>query len=169
MGELQFQPQNAHRVAVDGRDLLFHVPTTALFEIDGLDGEVLSFLADKGRVTEADVRQRFADRDPAVVTERLRGLLDLDIVTDGRPPAAERPEIRIEQFPLSTIVLNVNTGCNLACSYCYKEDLQAPSKGEKMALDTAVRSIDMLLKRKPGSRQPITSSSSGASRCRTCR
>ena len=28
MGYLHFQPQNAHRVAVDGRDLLFHVPTT---------------------------------------------------------------------------------------------------------------------------------------------
>lgn len=90
MGYLHFQPQNAHRVAVDGRDLLFHVPTTALFEIDALDGEVLSFLAEKGRVGEADVKARFAGHDPDVVAERLRGLLDLDILTDGGAPKAER-------------------------------------------------------------------------------
>ncbi|MDW4497371.1 quinohemoprotein amine dehydrogenase maturation protein [Sulfitobacter sp. D35] len=149
MGYLHFQPQNAHRVRVEERDMLFHVPTTSLFELDALDGEVLGFLAEKGQVAEADVRDRFAGRDPADVAEKLRGLLDLEIVTDGGPPKAERPAIRIENFPLSTIVLNVNTGCNLACSYCYKEDLDTPSKGRKMAFDTAVKSIDLLLKESP--------------------
>ncbi len=149
MGYLQFQPQNAHRVAVDGRDLLFHVPTTALFEIDALDGAVLSFFAEAGRADQAAVRERFADADPDLLAERLRGLVDLDILTDGRAPAAERPAIRVENFPLSTIVLNVNTGCNLACSYCYKEDLEAPSKGRKMALETAVASIELLLRESP--------------------
>ena len=149
MGYLHFQPQNALRVAVDGRDLLFHVPTTALFEIDALDGQVLDFLAEWGRVDQAALRARFAGEDPSVLAERLRGLLDLDILTDGRPPAAERPGIRIESFPLSTIVLNVNTGCNLACSYCYKEDLDTPSRGRKMALETAVASIELLLRESP--------------------
>lgn len=149
MGMLQFQPQNAHRVAVEGRDLLFHIPTTALFEIDALDGEVLSFFAEAGRADAAMVQSRFASHDPAVIAARLRGLIDLDILTDGRPPSAERPAIRIEQFPLSTIVLNVNTGCNLACSYCYKEDLDTPSKGRRMALETAVQSIELLLKESP--------------------
>jgi uncharacterized protein len=149
MGYLQFQPQNAHRVTVDARELLFHVPTTALFEIDATDGDILGLLAEKGRVTPEDVEARFADRDPADIARRLRGLIDLDIVTDGRPPAAERPAIRIESFPLSTIVLNVNTGCNLSCTYCYKEDLDTPSKGRKMAFETAVQSIDLLLKESP--------------------
>lgn len=149
MGYLQFQPQNAHRVEVEGRSLLFHIPTTALFEIDALDGEVLSFFADKGRVEEGDVKSSFGHRDPAEVAERIRGLVDLDIVTDGRPAKAERPAIKITEFPLSTIVLNVNTGCNLACSYCYKEDLDTPSKGRKMAYDTAVKSIDLLLRESP--------------------
>lgn len=149
MGYLHFQPQNAHRVAVDGRELLFHVPTTALFEIDALDGAVLSFFAEAGRADQAAVRARFADAEPDELAERLRGLVDLDILTDGRAPAAERPAIRIEAFPLSTIVLNVNTGCNLACSYCYKEDLDTPSKGRKMALETAVASIELLLRESP--------------------
>lgn len=149
MGHLVFQPQNAHRVTVEARELLFHVPTTSLFELDPLDGEVLAFFAERGRVGEADVRERFAAEDPDDLTSRIRGLMDLDILTDGRPPAPERPDIRIEAFPLSTIVLNVNTGCNLACSYCYKEDLDTPSAGRKMAFETAVKSIDLLLAESP--------------------
>ena len=49
MGYLHFQPQNAHRVRVESRQMLFHIPTTSLFELDDLDGEVLTFLAEKGQ------------------------------------------------------------------------------------------------------------------------
>ncbi|PTW59342.1 uncharacterized protein C8N35_10755 [Breoghania corrubedonensis] len=150
MGYLHYQPQNAHRVAVDGRSLLFHVPTTSLFEIDRLDHDVLDLFADRGLVSEQDVRDRFEGRvDPQILTERIRALLDLDIVTDGGPAKAERPPIHIENFPLTTVVLNVNTGCNLSCTYCYKEDLDTPSKGRRMAFETAKASIEMLLKESP--------------------
>ncbi len=149
MGYLYYQPQNLHRVQVEGRDLLFHVPTTALFEIEPMDGSVLSFCAEQGRISAAEVEERFADCDPAEITGRISGLIDLDILTDGSPTAPERPAVKIENFPLSTIVLNVNTGCNLACSYCYKEDLDTPNKGRKMAFDTAVKSIELLLKESP--------------------
>ncbi len=149
MGYLHFQPQNAHRVRVEARDLLFHVPTTSLFELDALDGEVLGFFAEKGKVGEDEMRARFPAADPSALAEKLRGYLDLDIVTDGRPLSPERPPVKIENFPLSTIVLNVNTGCNLSCTYCYKEDLDAPSKGRKMAFETAVKSIDLLLQESP--------------------
>jgi uncharacterized protein len=46
---------------------------------------------------------------------------------------------------LSTLVLNVNTGCNLSCTYCYKEDLAKPAAGRKMDFATAARSVDLLL------------------------
>ncbi|WP_420412119.1 quinohemoprotein amine dehydrogenase maturation protein [Roseibium sp.] len=150
MGYLFFQPQNAHRVEVDGRHLLFHVPTTSLFEIDRLDNDVIDLFAGRERISEGDVRERFEGRvDPDLLTERIRALLDLDIVTDGRPPRAERPPVHIENFPLTTIVLNVNTGCNLSCTYCYKEDLDTPSKGRRMAFETAKRSIELLLQESP--------------------
>ena len=84
MGHLLYHPHNAHRVRVGERELLFHIPTTSLFEIDALDGEVLGFFAERGRVGEADVQARFADRDPEDVVARIRSLLDLEIVTDGR-------------------------------------------------------------------------------------
>lgn len=149
MGYLFYQPQNAHRVAVDGRNLLFHVPTTSLFEIDGLDAAVIDAFAAEGRADANTIAARFADREPAEMAQRIQGLLDLEILTDGRAPSPERPPVKITQFPLTTIVLNVNTGCNLSCTYCYKEDLDTPAKGRKMAFDTAVRSLDLLLKESP--------------------
>lgn len=149
MGHLFFQPQNAHRVNVEGRQMLFHVPTTALFELDGIEGEVLGFFADQGQVSKADIEKRFAQQDPDRITDSIRGFMELDIVTGPEGPKPDRPAMQIEQFPLSAIVLNVNTGCNLACTYCYKEDLDTPVKGRKMAFDTAVQSIDLLLKESP--------------------
>lgn len=149
MAYLHFQPQNAHRVRLDGRDILFHVPTTSLFEMDGLDARVLELFAELGQVAEADVRRRLEASDPAQLADRIRSLLDLEVVTDGRSPSPERPPIRIENFPLTTIVLNVNTGCNLACSYCYKEDLDTPAKSRRMAFDTARQSIELLLRESP--------------------
>lgn len=79
MGHLHFQPQTAHRVEVDGRDLLFHIPTTALFEIDALDGEVLRIFADRGRVDEGEVKTSFAHRALAEVAERRFGDLGEDV------------------------------------------------------------------------------------------
>lgn len=149
MADLHFQPQNVHRVDVEGRALLFHVPTTALFEMDALERDVFGLFAEKGRVGQADLRAHFAHRPPQELARRIRGFLDLEIVTDGRLPAPERPPIRIESFPLTTMVLNVNTGCNLACSYCYKEDLDTPAKGRRMSYETAVKSIDLLLRESP--------------------
>ena len=149
MGQLFFQPQNAHRVEIEGRALLFHVPTTALFELDGLEREVLGFFAERGALEAHEVAARFEGQDPGRIADSIRGLMELDIVCDAGGPKPERPAARIEQFPLSTIVLNVNTGCNLACSYCYKEDLDTPKNNRRMEFETAVRSIDLLLKESP--------------------
>jgi uncharacterized protein len=47
---------------------------------------------------------------------------------------------------LTTVVLNVNTGCNLSCAYCYKEDLTTPDGGRRMDLGTATRAVDLLFR-----------------------
>ena len=67
-----------------------------------------------------------------------------------QPSGALRPinptSVKVNSYPLSTLVLNVNTGCNLSCTYCYKEDLAKPADGRKMDFLTAARSVDLLLK-----------------------
>lgn len=145
MSTLQFVAHNAHTVRLGERRVLFHVPTTALFDLDPVGAAVFDLLRERGEVDAAEVRERFDGRfAPAEVVETLQDFLDLRIVSDGRPAAGRQP-LRIDNYPLSTIVLNVNTGCNLGCSYCYKEDLAVPARGEKMDFDTARKSIDLLL------------------------
>ena len=41
MSELRLIPHNLHEMSVGDRRVLFHVPTTALFELDEVGGEVL--------------------------------------------------------------------------------------------------------------------------------
>jgi uncharacterized protein len=146
MSELRLIADNLHEVAVGERRVLFHVPTTALFELDAVGGEVLDLLREREAVAEDDVRRRFDGRiPPDQVVETLREFIELEIIDDGsRPRAAPKP-IRIREYPLSTLVLNVNTGCNLSCSYCYKEDLATPAAGDRMGFETAARSVDLLL------------------------
>lgn len=57
--------------------------------------------------------------------------------------------LELKQIPLTTVVLNINTGCNLSCTYCYKEDLDTPQNQRKMNYDTAVQSIEMLINESP--------------------
>lgn len=151
---LYYQQQNLHQVELEGAHLLFHVPTTSLFEIDEVDHQVLSFLKHKGEVRASDLEAEFSEHLTAdVMMERVQGYRDLGILDPAPQRLDRKPPIEIKQFPLTTIVLNVNTGCNLACKYCYKEDLTTPSKGNKMALDTAINAIELLLRESPNRQQ----------------
>ncbi|WP_355662311.1 quinohemoprotein amine dehydrogenase maturation protein [Halomonas salifodinae] len=149
MGILQAIPQNLHRVEVEGRPLWFHIPTTSLFAPDALSEELLA-LAGRGEGLDSRALParltRWASGDD--IQARLAQLKALKLVTDGAVQAYN-PRVEVEQFPLSTVVLNVNTGCNLSCSYCYKEDLDNPRDGKKMDLATAQASIEMMLREAP--------------------
>ena len=151
MGSLAFIPHNAHRVDVDGRAMLMHVPTTSLFEMDEVSRSVLDLFRRVG-VADADLLRaelghRFAPEDLA---QCLQGLVTLDILRDAGQPDRPLSIQKVEDVPLSTIILNVNTGCNLACTYCYKEDLTTPAKGERMDFATARSAIELLLAQAAG-------------------
>ena len=144
MTTLHLARDDVRDIRVAGRRLLFHVPTSSLFETDELGAEIYDLFTEKGGVSEDDVRLRFEGRfDPDKVVETLRELITLRVIDDGAAKQP-RPPIHIEEFPLSTVVLNVNTGCNLSCTYCYKEDLTTPAKGERMEFGTATKAIDLL-------------------------
>jgi uncharacterized protein len=152
---LFFNKANGHVVRFNGRAMLLHVPTTALFELDDLGQAVID--ATEGQPAlelpqlTAELGGRFA---PAAVVEFVNTLSDLEVLQD---PTGARPinpkRIDIEAYPLSTLVLNVNTGCNMGCTYCYKEDLAVPARGEKMDFETAQRSIELLLTQAAGREQ----------------
>ncbi|HUY83172.1 MAG TPA: quinohemoprotein amine dehydrogenase maturation protein [Steroidobacteraceae bacterium] len=144
---LRFNPANAHIVRFDGRAMLLHVPTTALFELDELGCAVIEATADGGYFDRSGLPERLPGRfDGADVEAFVERLATLEIYqgADGRGAVNPRRAV-VDAYPLSTIVLNVNTGCNLGCTYCYKEDLQRPARGEKMSFEIAAQSVDLLL------------------------
>ena len=142
--------RNIHEISVDSRRLLFHIPSSSLFQLDELSGELI------------DLFKKWPDRSPdqvlhamqprfeaADISTTFSELQSLEVISNGQPLTPETAKLTLTNFPLTTLVLNVNTGCNLSCSYCYKEDLATPANGEKMSLETATQSIEMLLKESP--------------------
>ena len=151
MSELRLVRDNIHEVGVGGRRILFHIPTTSLFEMDEIGAEVLDLFKERSRISEPDVRARFDGRFPAErVVETLQDFIDLDVVNGDGVARGPRGPVKIRDYPISTMVLNVNTGCNLSCSYCYKEDLATPDEGERMGFETAVRAFELLLAESAG-------------------
>jgi len=147
MGMLTLVPHNAHDINVDGHRMLVHVPTTSLFEMDDISASVLALFQTKGAQSAHMMQEAFGARfSPEDLADCVDGFKRLDILRDANAPHKAISIQKVEEIPLSTIVLNVNTGCNLACTYCYKEDLTTPSKGEKMSFETAKSSFELLLK-----------------------
>ncbi|UCH73324.1 MAG: quinohemoprotein amine dehydrogenase maturation protein [Rhodospirillales bacterium] len=151
MSALHLVRENMHEVRVDGRQLLFHVPTTSLFEMDRIAGEVLGLFQEMDMVTAADIESRFDGLfAPEQITAALGELKDLQIIRDVGGTVPNSAEIKIGAYPISTMVLNVNTGCNLSCTYCYKEDLAPPDEGQRMEFRTAADAFELLLREAAG-------------------
>jgi uncharacterized protein len=141
---------NLHRIDVDARQMLFHVPSSSIFELDELSREMLGVFDQHDAVTDemlAPLASRFGREG---LDEALAEFKALEMIVDeGVVARINAIPQKVTKFPLTTVVLNVNTGCNLSCTYCYKEDLTIPSKGELMGYDTAIQSVEMLLRESP--------------------
>ncbi|HUO96775.1 MAG TPA: quinohemoprotein amine dehydrogenase maturation protein [Steroidobacteraceae bacterium] len=144
---LEHNAANGHVVGSEPAYLL-HVPTTALFGLDALGVALLGACRKgAGRSVEELVELLAARFAP----ERIRSLAgELRRLEVLQPAGSLRPlnprAAKLDAYPLSTLVLNVNTGCNLSCTYCYKEDLARPAEGRRMDFTTAARSVDLLFK-----------------------
>jgi uncharacterized protein len=150
MASLQLQRQNYRAVGQNGKRFLLHVPTTSMFELDSAADSVLQLLEENGAVSEQDVRGRFDGiYSPGEVCDSLTDYLALGIISAKRKDFEIAPR-EIQHSPISTLVLTLTTGCNLGCTYCYREDLTTPSKATVMEETTAKRAIDLLLRESTG-------------------
>ena len=144
---LEWNSWNGHLVRSGEEAYLLHVPTTAVFGVDGLGLEVIGQCRQSGGRSLDELVAALADRyPPARVRAFAAELRTLEML---QPSGSLRPinpkSVAVKAYPLSSLVLNVNTGCNLSCTYCYKEDLAKPKDGRKMDFATAARSVDLLL------------------------
>lgn len=141
---LTLDPLAAHDVHVGDRRVLFHIPTSSLFDLDPLSAEVYDMLH-QGPVRPDDLKTRFDGRYSVDdVIEVVQEFQILGLI-QGRNASVQPALPSISRFPISTLVLNITTGCNLSCSYCYKEDLTTPAKSRDMDIATARKSVDLLL------------------------
>jgi len=148
---LSVQENNLHEVVLKQRKLLFHIPSTSIFECDTLTQRILDTLRLSIHTPETLETSLSEDFSAASVQSALQDLQALALVTQHHQDASVKTfePLELKQIPLTTVVLNINTGCNLSCTYCYKEDLDTPQNQRKMDYDTAVQSIEMLLSESP--------------------
>jgi len=144
----EFNAWNGHVVRAEADAYLLHVPTTAVFGVDALGLAVIDACRRPGgRSLDELVRELATVHAPERVRAFAGELTRLEVL---QPAGSLKPinpsNVKVNTYPLSTLVLNVNTGCNLSCTYCYKEDLAKPAAGKRMDFTTAARSVDLLLK-----------------------
>ena len=140
---------NNHSFTVGEREMLFHVPTSSVFELDEASAQILQSARAERGVSFKEMQQGAVCIAEPELIETVNELSQLKLISSENIEADNPEPRRLEEIPLTTLVLNVNTGCNLSCSYCYKEDLDTPANSKRMSFETAKKSIDMMLQESP--------------------
>ena len=151
-----------HAFKGDDAEYLYLVPSAAVVRLDATTQAVLAAL-EEGSAPAREVADRLASFFPvADVRSAIEELLTVRAiktvaapqpVTRNPQPEAGNPQPVTEarkkrSIPLSTLVLNVTSKCNLSCGYCYEygEDrlVEAGTKPRFMNEETAKQSVDFM-------------------------
>ena len=138
-----------HAFEADGAPYVYLVPSAAVFRLDDASVAVLDALGDSDVEPNELVRglsSRFPVADVRATVEDLLNVRAVRLVDKPvEVPVASPPKKRI---PLTTLVLNVTSKCNLSCTYCYEygEDkiVEASRKPRFMNEETARQSVDFM-------------------------
>jgi uncharacterized protein len=133
-----------------GERFLYLVPSAAVVQLDEQSEAVLSAVADRAvdvdEVTQA-LQARWAADEVRETIGELLTVRALRTVTEQVVPPSAAPQKR-KRVPLTTLVLNVTSKCNLSCTYCYEygEDkiVEASRKPRFMDEATARQSVDFM-------------------------
>lgn len=138
-----------HAFFADGAEHVYLVPSAAIFRLDPASQAVLETVGTESIAPHAVVElltHRFEAADlRATIGELLaaRALRSVD-----RPPEQPKLDMPRKRIPLTTLVLNVTSKCNLSCKYCYEygEDriVESTSKPRFMDEATARQSVDFM-------------------------
>lgn len=125
---------NYHILNVDSKEFLFHIPTSSVFELSLESSKLLKQIENNEEILKYD-------------EEIIEEFKELDIL--GGKFFAKAQDTKIEKFPAKALVLNVTSGCNLSCTYCYKADLTSLKNGGQMTIEIAKSAIEMFYKESP--------------------
>lgn len=145
--------QEFHAFEAAGQRFLYLVPSAGVVRLDDATAAVLGSL-ELGPAEPAEIASRLAGRFPvAEIGSAVEELVQIRALA----PAAEPPRKMLKVLPasavpLQTMVLNVTSKCNLACTYCYEygEDRVVDDSADPMPrfLDeqTARKSVDFMFR-----------------------
>ena len=150
---LRFHPENAYPVRADSGPILVAAKSMSLFEMDAVSEAILQYAQVRPACTLEHITRALADRFSAVeVSETVEEFVRLQIFeteqsSQSSAPVAV-PELDVEHFPVSSVVVNVANKCNLHCTYCYEpEEAKYGAAPVEMDWDTAQTSVDFLFQK----------------------
>ncbi|HEX6942240.1 MAG TPA: quinohemoprotein amine dehydrogenase maturation protein [Gemmatimonadaceae bacterium] len=149
-----------HRFRGAEADYLYLVPSAGVVKLDDTSRAVLDALGENqttARELAAQVASFFPMEDVRSAIEELLTVRAIRTVSENDSPRPQapgpKPQVAAEakkkrSIPLSTLVLNVTSKCNLSCGYCYEygEDkiVEARTKPRFMSEETAKQSVDFM-------------------------
>jgi uncharacterized protein len=138
-----------HAFEADGAPYVYLVPSAAIFRLDAASQAVLQTLADTDVAPDSLIGSLGDRFEAPAVRTAIEELLSARAITSVAAPVARiTPTPPKKRIPLTTLVLNVTSKCNLACTYCYEygEDrVVEPSKKPRfMTEETARQSVDFM-------------------------
>ncbi len=144
-----------HAFQAAGGRFLYLVPSAGVVKMDEVSAALVDELARGPRTADELVGTLGPRFDEMAVRSGLTELQTVRAVERAEAqPARQLPILPPRDFPLTTMVLNVTSQCNLACTYCYEygEDAIVPASGKPrfMAEDTARQAVDWMFEQGRG-------------------
>jgi len=142
-----------HPFRAADKEFVYLVPSAAVFELDGPASAIVESL--RGRsMSRSDLASQLNALFPAgEVEDTIAELMRVRAIGEVGVPVDTLPKIMPpENFPLTTMVLNVTNQCNLSCTYCYEYgedkivDTENGKKPKFMSEETARESVDFMLR-----------------------
>jgi uncharacterized protein len=153
---------HCHTFEAGGQRFVYLSDSAAVVAMDSVSAAVMDAVATQPRSHDdllSDLAPRFAAAD---IGETVGELMRVRALTTAPSPSAAPPSPAIEAkrsprilpltpIPVSTMVMNVTSQCNLACAYCYEygeDKIVDTDNGRQprwMTEDTARASVDFLL------------------------
>src|SRR5260370_40155626 len=140
-----------HSFQAGGKAFVYLVPRAAVFELDNASSAVIHRLRERS-MTRSDLARQLSALFPAnEVQETVSELMRARAIGEVGVPEEPLPKVMPpENFPLTTMVLNVTNQCNLSCTYCYEYgedkivDTENGKKSQSMSERTARERVGLL-------------------------
>jgi uncharacterized protein len=140
-----------HAFEAAGAPFVYLVPSAAVFRLDDASRDVLATLGEREMAPEELVNALRDRWTPAEIGAAVTELLSARAVRAVAAPSVEQaapPARPRKRIPLTTLVLNVTSKCNLACTYCYEYGadriVEGGTKPRFMNDETARKSVDFM-------------------------